>query len=134
MVVSAHAERLLGRHRERSVIERLLDTARDGRGAVLVVHGDPGVGKTALLGYAIEAGRDFRIVRSAGFEGEMELDYAVLRRSALPRISRASSRRRLRSIISLVGAFVSCWRSPMPTGSRWGRVSSSRGCAEPRER
>jgi DNA-binding CsgD family transcriptional regulator len=84
MVVSAHAGRLLGRDRERSVLERLLDTARDGRGVVLVVHGDPGVGKTALLEYAIEAGRDFRVVRSAGFEGEMELDYAVLQQICSP--------------------------------------------------
>ena len=44
------------------MLERLLDTARDGHGAVLVVHGDPGVGKTALLEYAVEAGEDFRVV------------------------------------------------------------------------
>ena len=59
MVVSAHAGRLLGRQRERAVLEWLLDTARNARGAVLVVHGDPGVGKTALLEYAVEAGRIF---------------------------------------------------------------------------
>ena len=47
MVTSARAGRLLGRQRELAVLERLLDGARDGHGAVLVVHGDPGVGKTA---------------------------------------------------------------------------------------
>ena len=78
MVVSPQAGRLLGRQRERAVLERLLDTARDGHGAVLVVHGNPGVGKTALLEYAVEAGEDFRVVRAAGVEGEMELDYASL--------------------------------------------------------
>ena len=84
MVVSAHAGRLLGRQRERAVLERLLDTARDGHGAVLVVHGDPGVGKTALLEYAVEAGKDFRVVRTAGVEGEMELDYAALQQLCSP--------------------------------------------------
>ena len=84
MVVSAHAGRLLGRQRERAVLERLLDTARNARGAVLVVHGDPGVGKTALLEYAVEAGKDFRVVRTAGVEGEMELDYAALQQLCSP--------------------------------------------------
>ena len=84
MVVRAQAGRLLGRQRERAVLERLLDTARDGHGAVLVVHGDPGVGKTALLEYAVEAGEDFRALRAAGVEGEMELDYAALQQLCSP--------------------------------------------------
>ena len=73
-----------GRQRERAVLERLLDTARDGHGAVLVVHGDPGVGKTALLEYAVDAGQDFRVVRTAGVEGEMQLDYAALQQLCSP--------------------------------------------------
>ena len=84
MAVSETAERLLGRQRERAVLERLLDTARDGHGAVLVLHGDPGVGKTALLEYAVEAGQDFRVVRTAGVQGEMELDYAALQQLCSP--------------------------------------------------
>ena len=84
MVVTAHAGRLLGRQRERAVLERLLDTARGGHGAVLVVHGEPGVGKTALLEYAVEAGEGFRVVRAAGAGGEMELDYAALQQLCSP--------------------------------------------------
>jgi DNA-binding CsgD family transcriptional regulator len=84
MVVTAQAQRLLGRQRERLVLERLLDTAREGHGALLVVHGDPGVGKTALLEHAVEAAEDFRVVRTAGVEGEMELDYAALQRLCAP--------------------------------------------------
>jgi DNA-binding CsgD family transcriptional regulator len=84
MVVRAQSGRLVGRQRERAVLERLLDTARDGHGAVLVVHGDPGVGKTALLEYAVEAGEDLRVVRAAGVEGEMELDYAALQQLCSP--------------------------------------------------
>src|SRR5438445_643271 len=78
------AGRLLGRQRERAVLERLLDTAREGHGAVLVVYGEPGVGKTALLEYAVESGEDFRIVRTVGAEGEMELDYAALQQLCSP--------------------------------------------------
>ena len=78
------AGRLVGRQRERAVLDRLLGTARDGHGAVLVVYGDPGVGKTALLEYAVEAGQDFRVVRTAGVEGEMELDYAALQQLCSP--------------------------------------------------
>jgi DNA-binding CsgD family transcriptional regulator len=84
MVVAAHAGVLLGRQREVAVLERQLDTARDGHGAVLVVHGDPGVGKTALLQYAAEAAKGFRVVRTAGVEGEIELDYAVLQQLCSP--------------------------------------------------
>jgi DNA-binding CsgD family transcriptional regulator len=84
MPISETAERLLGRRRERAVLERLLDTSRDGHGAVLVVHGDPGVGKTALLEYAVEAGEGFRVVQAAGVEGEMELDYAALQQLCSP--------------------------------------------------
>ena len=84
MAVSARAGRLVGRQRERAGLERLLDTARDGHGAVLVVHGEPGVGKTALLEYAVEAGEDFHIVRAVGVEGEMELDHAALQQLCLP--------------------------------------------------
>jgi DNA-binding CsgD family transcriptional regulator len=84
MVVGAQMGRLLGRERERAVVDRLLDTARDGHGAVLVVHGDPGVGKTAMLDYAVESGDDLRVIRAAGVEGEMELDYAALQQLCSP--------------------------------------------------
>src|SRR5258706_16483865 len=84
MVVAADAGRLLGRRRELAVLERLLDTARGGHGAIIVVHGGPGVGKTALLEVAIEIGEGFRVVRTAGVEGEMELDYAALQQFSSP--------------------------------------------------
>jgi predicted ATPase len=57
MVVDAEPRQLLGRQREQAVLERLLETAREGHGGVLVVHGDPGVGKTALLEFALETAR-----------------------------------------------------------------------------
>jgi DNA-binding CsgD family transcriptional regulator len=84
MVAGAQTERLLGRQRQQAVFERLLEAAREGHGGVLVVHGDPGVGKTALLEYALETANDFRVVRTSGAEGELELDYAALQQLCSP--------------------------------------------------
>jgi DNA-binding CsgD family transcriptional regulator len=75
---------LLGREREREALDRLLRAARGGDGGVLVVDGEPGAGKTALLEYAIEAGREFRVVRTVGVEGEMELPFAALQQLCAP--------------------------------------------------
>src|SRR5690242_14903715 len=78
MVVRAPGGRLLGRQREREVIDRLLAAAREGHGGVLAVYGEPGVGKTALLEYAVKTAPDFRVARTVGVEGEMELAFAAL--------------------------------------------------------
>ena len=73
-LVAASGRHLFGRERGREVFDRLLD---DVGGGVLVVHGEAGVGKTALLDYAIETARVFRAVRTSGVEAEMELPYAA---------------------------------------------------------
>jgi len=52
MVTREPAVQLLGRQRERDVLDRVLEAARDGHGGVLAVYGEPGVGKTALLDYS----------------------------------------------------------------------------------
>jgi DNA-binding CsgD family transcriptional regulator len=75
---------LIGRERERKVLDRLLDGVRGGRGGVLVADGEAGVGKTALLEYAVEAARDFRIARTSGVEGEMELPFAAVQQLCSP--------------------------------------------------
>ena len=75
---------MLGREREREVLDRLLDGVRGGRGGVLVVDGEAGVGKTALLEYAVEAAREFRIARTAGVEAEMELPFAAVQQLCSP--------------------------------------------------
>jgi DNA-binding CsgD family transcriptional regulator len=84
MVTSAAGTHLLGRQRERDVLDRVLAAARDGNGQVLAVNGEPGVGKTALLDYAVEAASDFRVTRALGVEGEMELPFAALQRFCSP--------------------------------------------------
>src|SRR3954464_2207587 len=77
-------EQLLGRAREREVLDRLLEGARAGHGGVLVVYGDPGVGKTALVESAVEAAREFRVLRTLGVESEIELAYAALQQLCSP--------------------------------------------------
>src|SRR5215207_3788403 len=77
-------EHLVGRQREREAIDRLLQAARDGSGGVLVLYGEPGVGKTVLLDYAVEAEREFRVARASGVEGEMELPFAALQHLCSP--------------------------------------------------
>jgi DNA-binding CsgD family transcriptional regulator len=84
MVIRAPAMQLLGRQRERDVLDRLLEAARGGHGGVLAVYGEPGVGKTAVLDYAIEAGANFRVARTVGVEGEMELAFAALHQLCSP--------------------------------------------------
>jgi DNA-binding CsgD family transcriptional regulator len=81
-------ERLLGRRSEREMVDRLLGAARIGQGGVLVLVGDPGVGKTALLEYAIEVAPDFRVVRAMGIEGEMDLPFAGLQQLCSPLLGR----------------------------------------------
>src|SRR5262245_53167308 len=84
MVTRAPGEQLLGRQREREVLARVLEAARDGHGGVLAVYGEPGVGKTALLEYAAEAAPAFRVARAIGVEGEMELAFAALQQLSAP--------------------------------------------------
>jgi DNA-binding CsgD family transcriptional regulator len=75
---------LQGRKRECEVLDRLLDAARTGRSGALVVCGEPGIGKTALLDYAIESATDFWVVRAVGVESEMELAFAALQQLCAP--------------------------------------------------
>jgi DNA-binding CsgD family transcriptional regulator len=82
-VLSSGAQ-LIGREREREALDRLLNGVRGGRGGVLVADGEAGVGKTALLDYAVEVAREFRIARTSGVEGEMELPFAAVQQLCSP--------------------------------------------------
>jgi DNA-binding CsgD family transcriptional regulator len=77
-----------GRDDERAVLDRLLDEARAGQSGVLVLRGEAGVGKTALLEDAIESSPDLMVVRAAGVESEMELAYAALHQLCAPLLDR----------------------------------------------
>jgi hypothetical protein len=84
MATTGPGELLLGRRRERELLDRLLADARGGRSGVLVVRGEPGVGKTALLKYAVSSASGFRVVRTVGIESEMELAFAALQQLCAP--------------------------------------------------
>ena len=75
---------LLDRLPERAALGRLLEAARGGHSSVLVVRGEAGVGKTALLEDVIAAAAGLRIVRVAGVESEMELAFAALQQLCAP--------------------------------------------------
>src|SRR6202451_911494 len=79
---------LLDRLPERAALSELLDAAQAGRSGVLVVRGEPGVGKTALLEYAIESAAGLRVARVAGVELEMELAFAALQQLCAPMLGK----------------------------------------------
>jgi DNA-binding CsgD family transcriptional regulator len=72
------APELRGRHSECASLDRLLEDVRGGQSRVLVLRGDAGVGKTALLDYLAVSASGCRIARAAGVESEMELAFAGL--------------------------------------------------------
>src|SRR5215471_19299775 len=69
---------LLNRQQERAALDDLLGALRAGRGRALVVRGEAGVGKSALLEYVAGAAADMRMARAVGVESEMELAFASL--------------------------------------------------------
>src|ERR1700753_4313409 len=78
MVARWPGEALLGRRSECDALQRLLAAARDGRSGALVLRGEPGIGKTALLEYAVRSASDMQIIRAVGIESERELPFAAL--------------------------------------------------------
>ena len=79
---------LLGRASERQRLDRLLENVRGGQSAVLVIRGEPGVGKTTLLRYGARQAAGFRVEQIAGIEAEMELPFAGLHQLCPPMIAR----------------------------------------------
>ena len=79
---------LVDRHRERQALDGLLGDLRSGRGRALVVRGEAGVGKSALLEYAAGAAADMRVARAAGVESEMELAFAGVHQLCAPLLDR----------------------------------------------
>lgn len=75
---------LTGRTAECALLDRRLAAAHTGQSAVLVLRGEPGVGKTALLGYVAERAEGCRVVRALGVEAEMELPFAGLQQLCMP--------------------------------------------------
>src|SRR4051794_38632953 len=79
---------LLGRRSDCETLDRLLAEVGAGESRALVVRGDPGIGKTALLEYARERALGCRVARLAGIESEMELALAGLHQLCGPMLDR----------------------------------------------
>ena len=98
-----HARAVLaGRGTECARLDQLLAAARLGHSSVLVLRGEAGIGKSALLEYAAERAKGCRVLRAIGAEWEMELPFAglhqLLRRT--PGRPRTTCRRRRRDAIA----------------------------------
>ena len=76
--------RLVGREHEQAEIAQLLASVRSGLSAALVLRGEAGVGKTALLDDAVAGAADLEIVRLVGIESEMQLGFAGLHQLLMP--------------------------------------------------
>ncbi len=79
---------LTGRRRERGLLDGLIDAVRAGGSRALLVSGEPGVGKTALLEYVAERASGFHVVRATGVQSEMELAFAGLHQLVAPMLDR----------------------------------------------
>jgi predicted ATPase len=79
---------LLGRRRERAAVDALIAAVRAGESRALVVRGEAGVGKSALLEYVAERATGCRIVHALGVECEMELAFAGLHQLCTPLLDR----------------------------------------------
>jgi AAA ATPase domain len=110
---------LRGRRRECDLLDQLLSAVRGGESRALVVRGEPGVGKTALLDYLAEHASGCRVARAGGVESELELAACSTRRRPVP----APTYR-----------WRTCWTArPGPRSATTGRISrpsmvARRGC------
>ncbi|HEV7449864.1 MAG TPA: AAA family ATPase [Pseudonocardiaceae bacterium] len=79
---------LIGRRVEREALNRLLGAVRAGRSRVLILRGEPGVGKTALLDYLVDQALGCRVARATGVQSEMEFAFAGLHQLCAPMLDR----------------------------------------------
>jgi len=88
MSSSERRPRLRGRRSECEALDRLLSEVRAGQSRAVVLRGEAGVGKTALVQYLVERASGCRVARAAGVESEMELAFAGLQQLCAPFLNR----------------------------------------------
>src|SRR5262249_42428780 len=84
MSTAVSGRRLLGRHSDCAELDQLLASVREGLSRALVLRGEAGVGKSALLEYLVQHASGCGIARAVGIESEMELAYAGLQQLCAP--------------------------------------------------
>ena len=82
---------LRGRAAECALLDGLIDGVRRGESRSLVLRGEAGIGKTALLEYLVASASDLTVVRAVGVESEMELAYASLHQLCAPMLDQLST-------------------------------------------
>jgi hypothetical protein len=75
---------LLGRRSECQILDRVLGAAQASHGGAIVICGEPGIGKSTLLDYAMNSATGFRVLRSVGNEAEKELPFAAAQQLCVP--------------------------------------------------
>lgn len=103
---------LFGREAECAAVDGLITAARSARSGALVVRGEPGVGKSALLEHAVAQATDIRVLRSHGVEAESELAFAALHQLVRPILDRRA-------------------QLPEPQAAAWPARSACRGPSSP---
>jgi DNA-binding CsgD family transcriptional regulator len=68
---------LIGRGAEKQVLGEMLDSVRGGTSRALVLRGEPGIGKSALLDHAVARAKDMQVVRTVAVESENRLGFAA---------------------------------------------------------
>jgi DNA-binding CsgD family transcriptional regulator len=81
--------RLTGRGVECGMLDQFVDAIRAGESRALVISGEPGVGKTALLEYLVEQAADCRVLHATGVQSEMELAFAAVHQLCSPILDNA---------------------------------------------
>jgi hypothetical protein len=89
---------LYGREAECALIDSLIDKAAEARSGVLVLGGEPGIGKSALLDYAADNRASCHLLRGEGVESEVHLPYAALHQLLYPALGRVDALPALQSV------------------------------------
>jgi hypothetical protein len=97
---------LRGRTSECALLDDLVSAIRRGESRSVVLRGEAGIGKTALLEYLVASASDLRVVRAVGVESEMELAFASLHQLCAPLLDRmeelpAPQRRALETVFGV---------------------------------
>ena len=82
--------RLTGRRVERGMLDQFVEAIRAGESRALVICGEPGVGKTALLNYLAEQAAECRVLHATGVQSEMELAFAAVHQLCSPILEEAN--------------------------------------------
>ena len=106
---------LYGREAECALIDSLISRAAEAHSGVLVLRGEPGIGKSALLDYAVENRASCHLLRGEGVESEVQLPYAALHQLLYPVLDRVDTLPELQGV-ALRSAF---GLAPQPVPDRF---------------